>query len=276
MEDSSEKNVKGAPLIPKPPKWENPFNLTEDKASSIKEILQESSTTEYPERGEVSFQDQGITIDFTYEPYHSSLNFNPRTLLERYALKRNVGDARILTSFNLQDVDKTEEISLYQIIPDQWKVIFFPDNAERNGSANNITKTIAFNGAPTSISNILTLLHEAGHAHDFNQKRIRTHNLAVSKLKSLIGKPNEGDLNYILTSERNAWSFALNKLRPFISKNLHSDLKRETVYSIIHDIALASYNEEISQFVLPKEEYIEGTTRLSELVSQPIGHPSHH
>lgn len=105
----------------------------------------------------------------------------------------------------------------------------------------------------SSLTEIMILLHEIGHLDQIEKmketnpgkyKEIveadillemyenNSYKIGKNKLKTII--------NTIYESERAAWSFALNKLRPLISKS--GLFSKQSILSIIHNFFLQSYS----------------------------------
>lgn len=109
----------------------------------------------------------------------------------------------------------------------------------------------------SSPRDVLVLFHELGHNNVWQssekQEKYKVQNL-VSKLKS-------GELDYrtaglVLKSERDAWAFALKKLRPFLSVQGSEDGMTSVTEArhFIHDLMLSSYTQELERGLYEQEK----------------------
>ncbi|MBP6856403.1 MAG: hypothetical protein KBC42_01215 [Candidatus Pacebacteria bacterium] len=104
-----------------------------------------------------------------------------------------------------------------------------------------------------SVDGIMSLLHEIGHNNRDKQQSISEQNkdensLLRFKVSGIVEKilagmslrgPNIKDASRVLRDERDSWSFALQKIRPFM-KDLNINI--EDMENIIHHDALYSYS----------------------------------
>jgi hypothetical protein len=99
----------------------------------------------------------------------------------------------------------------------------------------------------------VSLLHEAGHVHDPHLNSVTTQEDQELR-KELFGLqfslPEEKKANkettqkvaaHILRAERNAWAYALKKLRPFFEGEDGEFLTEQAVMDLIHNDSLDSY-----------------------------------
>lgn len=116
-------------------------------------------------------------------------------------------------------------------------------------------RKIYINTPLLSVDGIISLLHEIGHNNrdqhqSFSEQNKDENSLLRFKVSGIIEKilagmalglrsPNIKDASLILRDERDAWSFALQKIRPFM-KDLNIDI--EDIENIIHHHALYSYS----------------------------------
>lgn len=114
-------------------------------------------------------------------------------------------------------------------------------------------RKIFINSPLLSVDGIMTLLHEIGHNHRDQHQSVLEQNkdensLLRFKVSGIIEKilagiifrgPNIKDASRVLRDERDAWSFALQKIKPFM-KDLNVDIN--DMENIIHHYALYSYS----------------------------------
>lgn len=114
-------------------------------------------------------------------------------------------------------------------------------------------RKIFINTPLLSVDGIMSLLHEIGHNNrdqyqTFSEQNKDENSLLRFKLSGIVEKilagmtlrgPNIKDASRVLRDERDAWSFALLKIRPFM-KDLNIDI--DDMENIIHHDALYSYS----------------------------------
>jgi len=162
---------------------------------------------------------------------------------------------RKIIKFILKNKEST--IDVVGMLPKDYSVYVTTNiNKEDNSfeSVNRpIERKIFINVPLLSVDGIMSLLHEIGHEKrdqtqtvlenfkdDNSRKRISTSGIVERILAGLsFRKPNIKDASRVLRDERDAWSFALQKIKPFM-KDLNIDIK--DIENIIHHNALYSYS----------------------------------
>jgi len=212
----------------------------------------------------VEIEKEGMRLSFEYKilPSHLLIK-NTVKLHELYENDQKIIKAtgfeperfKELKSFSLKN--KSSKADVFEILPEKYQIYFCPD--EKNDRVESSVfveqKLVLITGDLSKPLTILSLFHEIGHLVDdkimgdkdkeerHKESRIR-YNKAGQPIKSPddtgVYKPTENDLVTILNSERNAWAFAIKKLKPFL-KNLNIDNQDLRVY--IHDYALKSYSK---------------------------------
>jgi len=108
-----------------------------------------------------------------------------------------------------------DQINLQGILPSGYRIIFNEDN-ETNAAGACLPehRVIILHNNPITISSILTLLHEVGHAWDF--ERISLDQLR-QYAKKIDGRESVSDANRI-KMERNAYAYILKEMKSFMDK----------------------------------------------------------
>lgn len=109
--------------------------------------------------------------------------------------------------------------------------------------AHSIEPLIKMDIEPKSAAGILIMLHEIGHRKDpsMNNNTIFTQNNSKEE------KPSD---NKIITKERYAWAYSLNKLRPYIKG---FNMKEDDIDILIHKFALGNYSATINKNIIEDE-----------------------
>jgi|GEM_PF-3069881 len=186
-------------------------------------------------------------------------------------------NARLMKDFTLERKigERTVSLTLDDIVPNDTEIpiVFYPPSKDRKISRETSQRVPQAFGSmvpmiPGFFStsfDILALLHEVGHAIDLKTNGQKSYRVIKANLASpLTPRLNENAVE--LRQERNAWAFALNKLRPFIKKDQENteeakdnplepmlgtkyelNFKKSSVLSAIHNYCLQGYENRISK-----------------------------
>ncbi len=144
--------------------------------------------------------------------------------------------------------DPEENLVLGDILPPNHKTYIFFNPTETNlpssiGEDVEAQASIIWLGEnPTNLEGLLALFHEIGHLHESRKEE------ALDVIKKIGDRQilTQTEAAILLHSERDAWSFALAKLRPFLNKEA-----REFALATIHQTALQSYSDTIRSETFP-------------------------
>lgn len=216
------------------------------KESIDEEVLQQALESlskpigkiEYSKSGNIKIENQPFVLEFSYakvsrgvaESFEKHPRYkepDPDTLLE-------------LLSWKLTRTDRNVSLTLDYIIPDNYKIYFSPTTQDWSSYVKIGDKDtrIVLSGDITTPIIILELLHEAGHIHEKTDdpRFIKTKPEETSTIYT-------NDLADKLLSERNAWAFAIKKIKPFLDKDESKGfvIKKDDVLTVAKDWALESY-----------------------------------
>jgi hypothetical protein len=144
-------------------------------------------------------------------------------------------------------------LNIFDILPQDFKILFNPHSLVADGSINFDDKLILIKGNPLTARGLLTLFHEVGHYEVINEKgndyeeRIRYYRGIIAEGNSDSVRISQRVPGYVLRDERDAWAQALKKLQPFM-KDLEVDV--DTVFDFIHGTCLESYSRVIEDKIL--------------------------
>ena len=150
---------------------------------------------------------------------------------------------RVLTDFRITDKSGNVVFDIKKELPGY--IIFFHiiDEGQKQSSANPEAKYIIIRGDISTPATILGLLHEIGHCKEYEESdefEKRTFDRYHKALR-IGGSLSAETLAKVLKRERDAWAYALRKIRPILGKTITKD----DVLTYIHGYALLSYSETI-------------------------------
>lgn len=138
-----------------------------------------------------------------------------------------------------------------------------PDEVHSDGETCNSMweRIVLVEGDLADIDTLLALMHEIGHVViKDTQAGSETRQRAFKRFDQNMRLGNR-DAAAVLREERDAWAFALKKLRPLITSENWPKIK-----SAIHDDALHSYNQDLRDSLFPG-----WLARLLKYLSEIIG-----
>lgn len=147
---------------------------------------------------------------------------------------------RKLKEFVIQSKDIDYQWQLSEEAPD-LDIYFEPDGADvTDAGAHIMENAIRVGSNLDNWAGLLTLLHEIGHKKDPGYLKLPEKSLVHRNFFKTEDKIMEQTAKYILQDERNAWSYTLKKLKPFLYM-----LPKDDLHAYIHEWALGSYSDSI-------------------------------
>ncbi|MBI4097973.1 MAG: hypothetical protein HY426_02945 [Candidatus Levybacteria bacterium] len=191
--------------------------MTEDRASLA--YLQRKINRAKPPYHEesssgVNFAEpiQGQVLDFK-EPGEISVTNGETIINLGYSIDPVDKDSRYLNKYSISSVTGNS-VSLEELLPEGWSVVFVPTGQKEAITHHGLKAIIVTGMQPTSPEFALSLLHEVSHAREDDPQLLDRESIRsrINSLKDING--SEGA--QIIRSERNAWAFAIKKIKPFI------------------------------------------------------------
>lgn len=205
---------------------------------------------DYKEKGEANFNIGKLRVDFSYGPVD-------RLPIVLYGELNLAGitekTLRLINKLTIQDKNG-RTLDLIDIMPPGSKVYIDPfyDSAAYkspvltdNAFVDPKTKRVVLLGDISVPRTILSLLHEAGHLNRLPESMEEAGSKREKALSTETISPS--DAAFVLRMERDAWAFALRKLRPFLNKDPNSPLNKDAVLYEIHNFALKSYSNRLKE-----------------------------
>ena len=177
------------------------------------------------------YEENGFSVDFALQKPSSSKRFTERikspfvshdTKKEMYLRSKLF----VLDQLTL-GIENDSKLDLLSDLPQDY-IVFFIDTTKHgsSGIASAQDKFIQINGDLTKISTQLALLHEIGHrGHTFNDR--------IMKKQYLDENLSKEEMAVVLREERDAWAYALHKLKPFLKDKTIRDQALEMVHSCL-------------------------------------------
>ena len=238
----------------------------EQGQSLIDKLSESFGPFEYKESGEMSVQKGPFEIKLSYD---SELNQPARSIISDQSLPEHNRKYYSVRGYKFSRLDRDQQLDLISLLPADYQVIVEPEH--RYKSSPNLVdqgrKVILLRGDLASPAIILSLLHEIGHARSYDNKtaegkhRDWKHRSIVDFGVYGIGdKPGQDDYAAVLRDERDAWAFALGKIRLLLDSKEEVgrySITKKDVRSMIHNWALQGYNKmfanELGQMDLDKK-----------------------
>lgn len=196
---------------------------------------------DYMDEDEVTLKKNNLELSFSYTSLtpEDIASLNPTDVKGR---KINDVDFRCLDNLIITGKDNSMAINIKEILSPSYKIIFMTHNKKPSlgGLIDVKFKTIYIWGDFTNLENIISLLHEIGHSVDFeNLNQSDKNNFIDAYEKKLYYKPTKKGLEEVLRRERNAWAFAVKKIKPMLSED---SITKEDIMNFIHNEALSNYS----------------------------------
>lgn len=200
-------------------------NLSQPISSELKGALEKfwSPIEEVDFTGgrEVVLEQGDISLSLSWTPYYlSNLGEDKSKIIESYSALDGINTLAILNNFTLRNKKTHAVVTQVGILPSDVTIVFDP-YYERPWSDCYFftTKLILLSESPNIPGIVAALFHEAGHADAC--KKSPEMIPSFERIESIVweegsGKLTRQDAKEFLRSERDAWAFALRKLKPFI------------------------------------------------------------
>jgi|GEM_PF-4197396 len=218
--------------------------VDEEKIKRAKEALSKPiGEVKWAESGIIKVENIPFVMEFSYVPISEEI---AKSIWQDPRRKNiNLDTLREITTWTLTREDNGATLSLSDILPEGYRVFF--STVAQDGSSYVVMDesggTVVLNAEITKPEMIIHLLHEAGHVHEkTDEMRFSpTNNPDVSS------KVYKGDLAVKLLSERNAWAYALRRLKPFVDQEPTSgfSIQKNDVLTLANNWALKSYQDSI-------------------------------
>jgi len=189
---------------------------------------------EYQEKGDASIESELLKLNLSYETPDLNPEDFGRTIIEKFPEFMN--NFKEMTSLKLKSGDAT--LNIFDITPKDVRIFFNPYIDTHIGYISG--KKIFIGSDINKPRSILALLHEIGHSHE--------NEIIFQEEKNRGIEPQE-DLAQLLVSERNAWAFALKKIKPFLNNPL---FKKDAV-SLFMKRCLTNYEDKIKKDLLVRK-----------------------
>jgi hypothetical protein len=194
--------------------------------AAIKKLAEPIGGIEYKDSDEVALENGPFALDFKYDGLEKDSSAIP--VARGLALKPE--QLREIKELHLSRSDRGKRLSLSDVIPGNFRVLFAPNSREKWSDFANLTeKTIVLNGDVAAPSTLLALLHEAGHVHASPKEGADSFAPEPNQDRRTV---NAVDVAKKLLNERDAWAYALRTIKPFL------DQEKGEQFSITKDDAL--------------------------------------
>jgi hypothetical protein len=219
-------------------KLETPLKKVQYKKEGTIKIITEEFRLEFSYRQVSPESDLNNMIKMDYEAFYNAI-----------MIQSQLTQWRVLTDFRITDKSGNVVFDIKKELPGY--IIFFhiidnkqnQDKEQKQSSANPEARYIIIRGDISTPATILALLHETGHCKEYEESdefEKRTFDRYHKELR-IGGSLSAETLAKVLKRERDAWAYALRKIRPILGKTIPKD----NVLTYIHGYALLSYSEEI-------------------------------
>lgn len=178
-------------------------------------------------------------------------------------------DMRELKAFSFAKDGVNQKLDLAALLPPGYKVYFMKGNGDHGWSSYADVRAdyIVMDREPSSPEALLILLHELGHGHTEGKG---DHKFTPEKERLASGDVT--DLADKLLVERNAWSYALRKLKPFLDTGPKAEefsITKSDVMARIKGRALQSYQSYIERVARYKSSMYMSRSEEEWMTSEP-------
>lgn len=207
-------------------------------------LSQPFGETNLTESGQAHLVNPPFTVDFTYGEVGDKQLYTSRG----EALSKD--NIRELKTFSLIKDGTTQKLDLVTLLPPDYKVYFMQGSGDVGWSSYILPgeNYIVLNMEPNTPESLLHLLHEIGHGHTLEQG---DHEFTEEKERLRSGPVTH--LADELLEERNAWSYALRKLKPFLDTQPKQNLftiDKTDVLTLMKGRFLQSYQKNIEKIAI--------------------------
>ncbi len=197
--------------------------------------------------GEITYQNEGGDVKIENPPFELEISYEPLTQEDKKPFQPHepTPDTLMrLKTFTLSRRDKNISVQLFDIVPPDYNVYFDTTAADHSDIVYPDSKRIVLFGKLAAPKTILGLFHEGGHI------------IEQAKGEAEFG-PEKHSTQLVdhlarqLLSERDAWAFALKKIKPFLDEEEGDQftIQRDAVIEHIKNYALRTYTDSIKNSV---------------------------
>jgi|WetSurMetagenome_2_1015567.scaffolds.fasta_scaffold86106_1 hypothetical protein len=224
---------------------------TKDEKRKLMDKLKMSLSAEpvkYNESGTVDCKKEFFELKFSYRRPSVEENkdhFGDEALRElagRESVKQAAGNYWIIDSITLTNLENNFSANITDDLPSGFLIVYHPLNPnERHRMRTDAAgkyKFIDIFDDLTKPYTLVALLHELGHARDYATRSDEE----KKRFTRESDKPEKKELADLLIKERNAWAYAIQKLKRFLNNNF---LNKDDLLKIAHQIMLLQYSHGI-------------------------------
>lgn len=225
--------------------------------------IQEEQAVEFAHRiGEplehVSYKDAG-EVELRADHVVAYYEYRPATFVPAKKNSRephgSPEDWRELSELVLLNEKSGDAIELSGLYPEEYDTAFrVTDERWEDSYHDHAARTVVVGSSLLAPVQFALLLHEVGHAVDKVANPYLYDNLARVMWQLERGDPVAQSI--VLMKERNAWAFALNTMRPFLSSDPKSAFNSVGIKKFIHRACLQTYSNEIRKAREGKKRYL--------------------
>jgi len=217
-------------------------------------IIEGLPTVDYREEKEIEFEASGTSLSLSFSELPENFVAKRVNSLQR-TIEMTTGDEQTLakkilnfyltTAYSIDEftIKKGEDALDLSEIKKEFPFARIIVNPKKTTDVNvrELSGTILISGDITRLETILGLLHEMGHLSDKTEM-----NWFAMRRYTQGERISVREAKQILRYERNAWAFAIRKIKPFLDKDT-----KEQVIHFMHEDALKSHSEQIREQIAP-------------------------
>ena len=211
--------------------------------TALRNLSEPIGRVEYSSDDEVNIKSDSFNLGYKY--YQIS-DIDLDTLSD---LNIQTEDIKGIKNLHFGKANNSASINFNEIIPEGYRVYMVSGHKSQWSDFVSIKdKIIVLNGDIRIPETILALLHEIGHIHADPKKQEDSFAPEPNQDRRTI---NADDLARKLLNERDAWAYALKKIKPFFYKGEDQDkaIRKEDVIAYAKDKCLQSYNKWASKLI---------------------------
>lgn len=206
---------------------------------------------DYPEEGETRIEKGDLEIEIAFQPAKRFVERNGKRDHNLARVLFEAGDWKMIEKFILRNKKTGAALDFLSILPKDYRILWTSnDSEEPRQTADFENKMCLSRGDLAQPRIIVGLLHEIGHCVDcenieefFDRNQYgRDHVLFEIYQDDPDRKMPAASLERMLRAERNAWSFALRKIRSFFDEE---NFNKKDIVTYVRERGLASYGKGI-------------------------------
>lgn len=225
----------------------SPPMLTPELDKALEKFCSPIKEIDFHGERDAVMQQGDISISFSWTPAHlADLSEDRRGIIYHYG---SIYGLMVLDNFTVTNNRTNAIVTRSDILPTNMTVAFAPHYYGKPWTSFYLGEGIVILSEPLNIpATIASLFHEAGHNHDF---KVRPEIIPVAeKIESIVWEQGEQgltrqELEEFLHYERNAWAFALKRLKPFIGDN--GPFPEKPLFYVAHNYSLHTKSEAIRE-----------------------------